>query len=100
MRLINWLHSLNPFPPSRKVVRPQPEEVSGTVVSRRLAHEFCCLETIACQRAAWGDPGFGKAIEDRIIWRELIDLELQEVDAQFDRPDWAESLRPRPQPDA
>lgn len=30
------------------------------------------------------DPNFGKAVEERIVWRELLDLELQNVDEQID----------------
>ena len=32
-----------------------------------------------------GDPTLGKAIEKRIIWRELLVLELQEFDEEIER---------------
>jgi hypothetical protein len=31
------------------------------------------------------DPLFGKAVENRIVWRELLELELQSIDEHRDK---------------
>ena len=51
----------------------------------RLAKAAACLESLDCERSSCGDPNLGKAIEKRIVWRELLDLELQDVDEQIER---------------
>jgi hypothetical protein len=54
------------------------------------------LERLDQERTTRGEPLFGKSIEERIIWRELLDLELQEFDAQIERIcHAADSLLPR-----
>jgi hypothetical protein len=50
----------------------------------RLAQAFSRLQSIQLVRNHVQDPLFGKSTEDRIIWRELLDLELQDVDEQID----------------
>ena len=52
---------------------------------KRLADAFACLEKLERQRAHGQGPVFGKFVEERIIWRELLDLELQAVDEQIER---------------
>jgi len=52
---------------------------------RRLAEEVASLEHLDAERERRGDPGFGKTIEDRIVWGELLDLELEEIDEQVNR---------------
>jgi hypothetical protein len=51
----------------------------------RLAEAAACLERLHHERACAGDPILGNAIEKRIIWRELLDLELQDFDEQNER---------------
>jgi hypothetical protein len=51
----------------------------------RLAEAAACLERLHQQRASAGDPILGMATEKRIIWRELLDLELQAFDEQNER---------------
>ena len=47
-------------------------------LQERLAKAAAFLENLdAC-----GDPTLGKATEKRIIWRELLDRELQEFDEE------------------
>jgi hypothetical protein len=52
---------------------------------QRLAEEKACLEQLDAERAQRGDSSYGKATEDRIVWSELIDLELQDIDEQVRR---------------
>ena len=50
-----------------------------------MAKAAACLERLDEKRVVLGDPNLGKSIEERIIWRELLDLELQEFDEQIER---------------
>lgn len=61
------------------------EKCSASTTWQRLAEEKACLEHLDAERAYRGDSGFGKATEDRIVWRELLDLELQDIDEQVRR---------------
>jgi hypothetical protein len=51
----------------------------------RLAKAAAYLERLDQERLSCGDPNLCKAIEERIIWRELLDLELQETDEEIER---------------
>jgi hypothetical protein len=90
-RAMNFLTSLF----RRKTQQPSvdPIEDFASPATRRLAHGALLLQHIDVERKLRGDSSLGKATEDRIIWRELFDLELQEVDEQITRrireSDWA-----------
>ena len=56
-------------------------DTAEEVVRERLAEAAASLERIDHERES-GDPMFGKVLEERIVWRELRDLELQEFDEQ------------------
>ena len=66
------------------------------VVNKRLAKAAACLERLDAERACCRDPNLGKGMEERIIWRELLDLELQEFDEQIER---LSEVARRPVPD-
>jgi len=51
----------------------------------RLAEAAKCLESLDQERAYRGDPTFGQSVEERIVWRELLDLELQDFDEEVER---------------
>ena len=51
----------------------------------RLAEAVARLERIDAERELRGDSRFGRTAESRIIWGELIELELQEIDEQVSR---------------
>ena len=60
----------------------------------RLALAAAFLERLDEERAACGDPTQDTVIEERIVWRELLDLELQEFDDEIGRLfGFSESLR-------
>ncbi len=61
------------------------EKCSASTTWQRLAEEKARLEHLDAERASRSDSGFGKATEDRIVWRELLDLELQDIDEQVRR---------------
>jgi hypothetical protein len=54
-------------------------------VRKRLAKGKAALEHLEAERDRRGDPRFGQTTEDRIVWNELIELELQEIDEQVSR---------------
>lgn len=60
-------------------------EVRKTSVHDRLASGYLLLQELELERASAGESQIGKAIERRVIQRELLDLELQELDEQIDR---------------
>ena len=75
------------FVPEPQAESP-PTAVKHHVFSRtgeRLENEKELLDALAAQRAECRRPGFGIASEERIIWRELLDLELQDLDEQMSR---------------
>jgi hypothetical protein len=51
----------------------------SSVTGRRLAAGATLLESLDCDRIRLKSPEFGKTVEES-IWRELVDLELQEID--------------------
>jgi hypothetical protein len=51
----------------------------------RLVKGAGCLERLDWERSSGGNPILGKAIEERIVFRELLDLELQDCDEQIER---------------
>lgn len=51
-------------------------------IGQRLADEFAFLEELEFQRNFRGDPSYRKDTEERIVWRELFDLESRELDQQ------------------
>lgn len=60
-------------------------KVRSNAIRQRLAEEKSCLEHLDAERAHQGDSGFGKTTEERIIWGELLELELQDIDEQVSR---------------
>ena len=58
---------------------------SRDTVGQRLAKGQACLERLDAERIRRGNPGFGKTTEDRVVWCELLDLELQDIDEQVSR---------------
>ena len=64
---------------------PAPVPIPDAPSRRRLAESFCCLQDIDFMRDDSGDHLFAKSAEERIVWRELLELELQEIDEQIER---------------
>jgi len=52
---------------------------------QRLAEAATRLENLEAEREVRGDSRFGMTTENRIVWNELIELELQEIDEQVNR---------------
>ena len=53
--------------------------------ARRLADGKARLERLEAERTPRRSSGFGKVIENRIVWGELLELELYDVDEQVQR---------------
>jgi len=52
---------------------------------RRLADGKARLDRFQAERDRLGDPAYEKAAEEEIIWSELVELELQDIDEQLAR---------------
>lgn len=50
---------------------------------QRLAEAFARLLRIDLERLETDDPLYARPEEDRIVWRELLDLELQDIDERL-----------------
>ncbi len=69
--------------PAGPIIKPQaPGEAPA---SRRLADAVAQLEHLENERIRRRDCRYDKRVEERIIWNELLDLELQEIDEQLSR---------------
>ncbi len=63
-------------------------------LQKRLAGAAACLERLEGARALHSDPGLGRVVEEGIISRELLDLELQQFDEETNRlSEVAQNLR-------
>lgn len=60
----------------------QPAESAAHL---RLTRGFARLRTIQLVRNHRQDPRFGRAMEERIVWRELLELEIQAIDDHIER---------------
>ncbi len=83
MKGSNYFRSLNPL---RRFTRGSERATSEQNPSRRrLAEAYDCLQQLDRLREDECAPALGKILEERIVWRELLDLELQEIDEQIER---------------
>ncbi|MBS1857695.1 MAG: hypothetical protein JST11_20165 [Acidobacteria bacterium] len=60
-------------------------EKRGAEFRQRLLEEKEFLDRLDRERASAGDSRLGKVAEERIVWNELLDLELQDIDEQLHR---------------
>jgi hypothetical protein len=63
---------------------PARPQTSSSLTCQRLARGFARLQGIQLVRNHRQDSRFGQPTEDRIVWRELLELELQNVDEQVE----------------
>jgi hypothetical protein len=85
-----------PLAPERPAAAGQTlfEPCPAAPIRQRLADAKACLEQLDSERRRRGDSGFGKTIEERIVWGELIQLELHEIDEQVSRIRGSAGQRP------
>lgn len=62
-----------------------PVQLTACPTRVRLADGFIRLRNIELVRNHRKDPMFQKSAEERIVWRELLDLEVQALDEQSTR---------------
>jgi hypothetical protein len=62
----------------------RPVRAHNCPTRHRLAQAFSRLQSIQLARNHLQNPLFEKHNEDRIIWRELLDLELQDIDERME----------------
>jgi len=62
-------------------VRPRPANANA----RRLADAKNRLERLDAERELRHNPAYCQTAEDRIVWRELLELELQDIDDRVGR---------------
>ncbi len=55
----------------------------ATVSKDRLSEANESLDYLDLEREHRDDPAFGKLIEQQIIWRELLELELQDAEERI-----------------
>jgi hypothetical protein len=87
------LNRREPEPSNRRSPEPvrlpggggAPVEERCLAAQNRLAEEKASLDRLDREREHRGDPSFGRPTEDRIVWGELLDLELQDIDEQLNR---------------
>jgi hypothetical protein len=51
----------------------------------RLAREARILENLERERVRRRKPGYSRTAEDRIVWSELLELELQDIDERLEK---------------
>ena len=61
------------------------EKCGASAIRHRLAADKASLDYLDAERERRSEPGFGKTIEERVIWGELLELELQDLDEQLRR---------------
>jgi len=61
-----------------------PKQVARSA-AERLNDAFAAIQQIEIARINLANPGYGKQEEERIIWRELFDLEMQQLHEHFGR---------------
>jgi hypothetical protein len=60
-------------------------QCGASAIRHRLKEGEALLERLDAERESRGNPSFGKACEERVVWGELLELELQDVDEQLSR---------------
>jgi hypothetical protein len=73
-------------------------EASAADIRTRLRQGHAELERLDTERRRRGDPRIGKSVEERIVWGELLELELQDLDERVSRKGNAEGGSGRPEP--
>ena len=59
---------------------------SGTVSTQeRLAEAKACLDYLDAERVRRADPDFGRLLEEKTVWRELLELELEDAEDRITR---------------
>lgn len=68
-----------PSVPQATAVRPADRN------RKRLEASHACLEMLSSGELRDQDPEIKRMLEERIIWRELLELELHDIDEEIER---------------
>lgn len=68
-----------PLIPQARTVRPVDRN------RKRLEASHACLEMLSSGELRDQDPEIKRMLEERIIWRELLELELHDIDGEIER---------------
>lgn len=66
--------------PTAEPAAISPTSAAECPTRKRLAKAASRLRNIDLVRNHRRDPQFGKAMEEQLVWRELLELELQEAE--------------------
>ncbi|HUK17993.1 MAG TPA: hypothetical protein VLW65_16325 [Bryobacteraceae bacterium] len=75
----------SPAPEQRTDAKKQNRRDRDGDIHLRLAEGKSRLECLDAERELRREPEFGQTAEDKIVWRELLELELQDIDDQVSR---------------
>jgi hypothetical protein len=64
---------------------PKLKKCGVSAIRHRLAEDKAILEYLDAERERRREPSFGKTTEERVVWGELLKLELQDLDEQLSR---------------
>jgi hypothetical protein len=84
--------------PRNSALNAKSGKYAADKISRRLAEEKASLDKLDIQRDHQAASDFGKTTEERIIWNELLELELQDIDEQVSRIRSQASIKPNTLP--
>lgn len=65
--------------------RSRSDAHARSELGQRLAKEKLLLEDLDRERTRRRNSAFGKASEERIVWGELLDLEIQDIDERLEQ---------------
>jgi len=54
-------------------------------VQGRLTEAKASLDYLDAERLRRADPDFGRRLEDKVIWRELLELKLEDAEDRISR---------------
>jgi len=78
-------HDSVPAPEQHTDAKKQNWRERDEDIHLRLAEGKSRLECLDAEREQRREPAFGKTAEDRVVWRELLELELQDIDDRVSR---------------
>jgi len=65
--------------------RPKAAQCAAGALRRRLAEEKARLDYLEAERERRHNPAFGRESGDRIVWGELLELELEIIDEELNQ---------------
>lgn len=83
---------VKPVPPGTEVQLDFNDQPGGVMtgsgaapVQDRLTEAKASLDYLDAERLRRADPDFGRRLEDKVIWRELLELKLEDAEDRISR---------------